>query len=79
MSTDFEDIVFILNNRSEIWNEMEQSTNGLKSYLVKAFASLLTFDYCYEWVSSHLDYHEQKRANLIIGGINAFVEGKNAA
>lgn len=72
LSTDFEDIVFVLNNRPEIWDEMNQAPISLKSYLQETFATLLAGEYVYEWVSAHLDYQEQRRVNLIIGGMQAF-------
>ena len=27
----------------------------------------------YEWISSHLDYTEQRRATILLGGLEAFV------
>jgi predicted nucleotidyltransferase len=72
MSSDFEDIVFILNNRNVIWEEMESAPNPLKKYLKEQFDSLLANQYIYEWIGTHLEFSEQKRVTMIIGGLNQF-------
>jgi hypothetical protein len=50
-SSDFEDIVYILNNRTTIWNEMQTATIGVKEYLQYQLKKLLAKDHVYEWVS----------------------------
>ncbi|HEU4554674.1 MAG TPA: nucleotidyl transferase AbiEii/AbiGii toxin family protein [Chitinophaga sp.] len=69
MSSDFEDIVFVLNNRDNIWDEIKTATPLLKTYLNQQFQELLSNKYIYEWISAHLDYVEQRRVNYIIGGL----------
>lgn len=71
-SSDFEDIVHVLNNRSSIWEEMEKATPALRKYLKETLSGLLKYDYFYEWVSANLDFHEQKRAIYILGGVQTF-------
>lgn len=78
-STDFEDIVFMLNNRLSIWEEMESTTNGLREYLVAEFSNLLANSYLDEWVSAHLDYAEQNRVRYITESLNEFVEKNSEA
>lgn len=73
LSSDFEDIIYILNNRSTIWNEMENAPGNVKDYLRAEFSQLLNNDYFDEWISAHLDFTEQRRVNFIIGGLNTFV------
>src|SRR5687768_3246897 len=70
MSSDFEDIVFILNNRNDIWEEMRGAPEPLNQYLKEQFNSLLANQYLYEWIGTHLEFSEQRRVNLIIGGLN---------
>jgi hypothetical protein len=70
MSSDFEDIVFILNNRNDIWQEMGGAPEPLKKYLKEQFNSLLANPCIYEWIDTHLEFSEQRRVNLIIGGLN---------
>lgn len=77
MSSDFEDIVFVLNNRNAIWDEMQKASPLLRKYLKQEFKRLLRTNYLYEWVSAHLDYTEQRRAGLIVGGLEAFIENDN--
>jgi len=72
-STDFEDIIFVLNNRKVIWEEMQNSSSRLKKYLKIEFENLVKTNYLYEWVSAHLDYSEQKRTDYIIGGIEKLI------
>jgi hypothetical protein len=72
-STDFEDIVFILNNRTTIWEEMRKADAVLKSYLQTEFNILHKSPYLSEWISCHLDYYEQGRASLIERSIFSFV------
>lgn len=71
-SQDFEDIIYILNNRKSIWNEMEDELGPVKEYLKNEFRELLSQEYIYEWISCHLDFAEQNRVNMIIAGLEAF-------
>ncbi|MGN6419085.1 MAG: hypothetical protein ACTHMC_16425 [Pseudobacter sp.] len=69
LSSDFEDIIFVLNYRSAIWQEMDNAPALLKEYLQKEFRKLLSNNYIYEWIGVHLDFAEQKRVPFIIGGL----------
>jgi len=71
MSSDFEDIVFVLNNRTDIWDEMSQAPTHLRKYLQQQFQGLLGKEYLYEWIGVHLDHSEQKRVPYIIGGLQS--------
>jgi predicted nucleotidyltransferase len=70
-STDFEDIVFLLNNRTTIWDELSAAPADLKQYLTAEFGSLLESPYLSEWISCHLDFYEQRRTSFIEGGIQS--------
>lgn len=74
LSTDFEDIVFILNNRPAIWREMNTAPEELFAWLQQQVRYLLAQPSLYEWISGHLDYTEQRRATVILGGLEAFVQ-----
>ncbi|UOE50901.1 hypothetical protein MTO98_07395 [Mucilaginibacter sp. SMC90] len=76
MSTDFEDIVYLLNNRSAIWDELRQLTGPIKDYIVQTFKELLDNKYIDEWVSAHLDYAEQERQYFIIGAMEEIITKK---
>lgn len=75
-SSDFEDIVYVLNNRTSIWKEMEDTSADLHTYLKDEFKNLLLVRYLEEWISAHLDYEEQNRAKLIINNMLQFDEPK---
>jgi predicted nucleotidyltransferase len=72
-STDFEDIVFLLNKRSKIWDELEAAPAHVREYLIKKCTKLLEEKYIEEWIGCHLDFDEQKKANLIMGGLRNLV------
>lgn len=74
MSTDFEDIIFLLNNRSLIWEEMGAAPDNLRIYLKTELSALQESPYIQEWISAHLDYSEQSRLTFILGGLAAFVD-----
>jgi len=73
-SSDFEDIVHVLNNRQSIWEEMKNADEPVKQYLKSEFAKLLDQKYIDEWISVHLDYNEQRRVGFILGSIAGFVQ-----
>jgi hypothetical protein len=73
MSSDFEDIIFVLNNRKLIWDEMQSCKPDLKKYLKAEFRKISGTDYLYEWISAHLDYSEQKRTDYIISALEDFI------
>jgi hypothetical protein len=73
ISSDFEDIVYVLNNRNTIWDEIEKSPSHLKTYLKNEFQKISQDNFLYEWVSTNLDYTEQKRTDFIVGGLEAFI------
>ena len=64
-STDFEDIVYLLNNRSSIWHEIEISETAVKTFLLDEFRTLLKNAYLDEWVGCHLEYNQQDRIGYI--------------
>ena len=73
-STDFEDIIYVLNSRSVIWKEMAECSQPLKAWLQNEFKTLLDNRYIDEWISVHLDTQEQSRINFIMGAIQEFVD-----
>jgi predicted nucleotidyltransferase len=72
-SSDFEDIVFVLNNRTTIWQELRQAEDNIASYLKDQFRILLENPYIDEWIAVHLEYNEQRRVRTIIGELTSFV------
>jgi hypothetical protein len=72
-SSDFEDIVFVLNYRNIIWKELQEADETVKEYLKEEFMNLLADNYIYEWISVHLDYNDRQRGELIFGRLKEFV------
>jgi predicted nucleotidyltransferase len=72
-SSDFEDIIYVLNNRTSVWQEIREAENEIKVYLKEEFRTFLDNEYIDEWISSHLDHYEQGRIRTILGEINTFV------
>lgn len=64
-SSDFEDIVFILENRPSVWEEMEQATSPLKEYLKLEFQKIADSPYIEEWIGSHSSFNSPPSAYLI--------------
>jgi predicted nucleotidyltransferase len=71
-STDFEDIVHVLNNRTQVWEEMNDAEETVKQYLTAEFRKLADQKYIDEWISVHLEYNEQRRVGFIVGNIIEF-------
>jgi hypothetical protein len=76
-SSDFEDIVYILNNRSVIWEEIKQADHSVKNYLINEMDLLLKNKYLDEWIGCHLEYAEQRRIGFIIGSMEELVGQAN--
>lgn len=64
-SSDFEDIVFVLNNRGTIWSEIKDAEPELSMYIIDEFKALMTNPYIEEWIHCH-DIHNLDAATTII-------------
>ncbi|MBL7722500.1 MAG: nucleotidyl transferase AbiEii/AbiGii toxin family protein [Chitinophagaceae bacterium] len=73
-STDFEDIVFILDNRSSIWDEMASVPSPLKEYLKEEFRALSNNPYIDEWIGSHSSFFSPPSAYLIMQDLKKYIE-----
>jgi len=73
-SSDFEDIVHVLNNRESVWEEIKHADEPVKQYLKDQFRQLLGQKYIDEWIGVHLEYTEQKRVRFILGSLSELVE-----
>jgi predicted nucleotidyltransferase len=71
-SKDFEDIVYVLNNRTTIWDEMNAAPEGVRLFLKEEFKKLRNENYLQEWLSGHLEYNEQSRVKFIIDRMRKF-------
>lgn len=73
-SSDFEDVVYLLNNRTTIWEEMNEAKKDVRDYLQQTFAELLGNKYLEEWISGHLDFYEKGRTDHILEKLKKFVD-----
>lgn len=65
-STDFEDIIFVLENRSAIWDELETAPKTVRNYLKNEFQQLLLNPLFEEWVDAHAGYGSPPATYYII-------------
>ena len=72
-SSDFEDIVFVLENRLSLWNELQHADAEVKTYLQNQFKKLLVNPLFEEWIEAHLSYNNIPATQYIIHNIEAFV------
>jgi predicted nucleotidyltransferase len=54
-SSDFEDIIYVLENRVGIWDEMKEAKKELKEYLQIEFRNLLKNSSIQEWIDCHVE------------------------
>lgn len=74
VSSDFEDIIFVLANRQSIWAEMDQTDKPLKEYLRQEFINLLGNPYFEEWIDVHSDYNIPIAQAVILPQARLFVQ-----
>lgn len=72
-SKDFEDVVFILQNRKNIWNELNEADPKVKIYLQKQFQRLFQNPYLREWVECHLDRNLENSASWMLQKMREFI------
>ena len=73
-SSDFEDIIFILNNRSSVWDEIQKSDLSVKDYLKKEFRELLNNPYLEEWIDAHTAFSSSPSTIYLIQKLNEIVK-----
>lgn len=72
-STDFEDIVFVLENNSSIWEEMENAEAELKQYLKTTFQILMVNHLFEEWVDAHAGFGINPATKYILERLKEFL------
>lgn len=65
-SHDFEDIIFLLQNRSTAWNEINGANQPLKTYLVNEFSALLQHPLIEDWITGNVDHSLEQNADGMI-------------
>ena len=74
-SSDFEDIVFVLENRRSIWEEVNTADEKVRKYLKDEFKNLLINPYIEEWVDSHVSFNSPSSTYYILAQMEKFVKG----
>lgn len=77
-SSDFEDIVFVLENRDAIWEEITSSDHKIKQYLKKEFIIFLRNPYFEEWIGANMlpSYLFPNSTGYILEKIKEFLDSE---
>lgn len=54
-SKDYEDIVYVLENRIEVWQEIKNISGEIKDYLIDEFTKMIKNPYHFEWIDCHVE------------------------
>lgn len=73
-SSDFEDIVFVLENRKAIWKEMRATEPPLNKYLVKEFTKFKNNPYIEEWLDAHSSSYSPPSTYYILEDLENFIK-----
>ncbi len=71
-SKDFEDIIFVLENRKVIWEEMNILQGKIKEYLQYEFTQLLKNPNISEWIDGHVERGSPPATRLIMEEMKKF-------
>ena len=71
-STDFEDIIYVLENRRAIWDELKSANEDVRTYLQDEFRNLLTVEHFEEWVDVHAGFGSPPASYYIIDRLSEF-------
>lgn len=72
-SSDFEDIIFVLETRKKVWGEMNEAEKNLKIYLQSEFNNLLKHPNIADWIDCHLDRGPNRSTLIIIEELKKFI------
>jgi predicted nucleotidyltransferase len=73
-SHDFEDIVFVLENRSTIWEELNEVEGEVKEYLLNEFTKLANNPNLFEWLDGHVERGSPPASYIIENAIKKFTK-----
>lgn len=72
-SQDFEDIIYVFENRETIWEEMNSSNETVKKYLQSEFQILLENPNLFEWIDAHVERGSPPASYVILDKLKQFV------
>lgn len=73
-STDFEDIVYVLENRNTIWDELNETEGELREYLIDQFKGLENRNDYEELIDAHVELGSPPATEMIIDGLSKFTK-----
>jgi predicted nucleotidyltransferase len=73
-SQDFEDIIYVLENRGSIWVEMNASNQDVRNYLRSEFQALLNNPNHFEWIDGHVERGYPPASYHIIEALQKFTQ-----
>lgn len=74
MSTDFEDIVFVLENRRSVWQEMKVADEDVRTFLTEQFRALRANPDIREWIDGHSDFRSPPGSYFILPDMDQFLQ-----
>lgn len=72
-SHDFEDIVYVLENRQSIWDELNNCSGEIRNYLIHEFKQLKSNSNFFEWIDCHVELGATPASYFILAEIDKFV------
>jgi predicted nucleotidyltransferase len=72
-STDFEDIVFVLENRRSVWQEMKVADETVRAFLLNEFKTLRANRYIQEWIDGHSGSYSPPGSYFILSDMDEFI------
>jgi predicted nucleotidyltransferase len=72
-SDDFEDIVFVLENRRSVWEEMDAADETVRAFLVDQFKTLRANRYVREWIDGHSGSYSPPGSYFILDDMDEFI------
>ena len=76
-SKDFEDIVFVIQNRLSIWSELADSNDEVFEYLKNTLSNLMSNPNFEEWVDCHAGFGNISATYYIMEELNKFIQLSN--
>lgn len=71
---DFEDIVYVLQNRSTIWTEFTESNSEVFEYLKDTFSNLMSNPNFEEWIDCHAGFGNISATYYLMEELNKFIQ-----
>lgn len=73
-SQELEDIVFVFEHRTDIFQEMRDAEPELREYLRAEFTALMSHPYFEEWIDSNTSYSSLRMVRVILYNLQEFIK-----